>query len=460
MHDPAERGRGELLLLGVLAIGSGAVTGVMVSAFKLSLAAATQLRAGALDAAHQIGPAGALVTVAGAAAAMAAAGWLVARYSIYASGSGVPEVEAALSGELPPAPLRRILLIKFVGGILSIGAGAALGPEGPGVQMGAVSARLLAGVFRRAWPDTQALVAAGAGAGIAVAFNAPIAGAVFVLEELTRRFDTRVAIAGLGASSAAIFVSRLLLGDATVLHVAVSVHPASAVGPLPYAAAASLPLYLLAGIFVGFAAVLYNRLIRGSLRIASSLDKWPAATRAAAVGATIGVVAWLAPALVGDGTELSQFALSGSSVTVWLLVAIAARAILGPLSYAARTPGGLFAPLLAVGALLGSLWGGLMQMMLPTLAIEPQAFAVAGMAAMFTGVVRAPVTAVVLVIEMTAAFTVLLPMLVACFAAMLTASLLNEAPIYEFLRKRLIGELQLARPPSAAAAHIPPPPLT
>jgi H+/Cl- antiporter ClcA len=152
--------------------------------------------------------------------AVAAAAWLVRRFSAYASGSGVPEVEAALAGTLPPAPLRRILLIKFIGGTLSLGAGMMLGPEGPGVQMGAVGARLLGTLFRRPWADLHALIAAGAGAGIAVAFNAPSAGAVFVLEELVRRLDTRIVIAGLGASSTAIIVSRLMLGDGPEFHVA------------------------------------------------------------------------------------------------------------------------------------------------------------------------------------------------------------------------------------------------
>ncbi len=432
--------RSDLLLLAFLAIAVGAVTGLLVAAFRLALIAATHLREALVDQAHHIGPAGLLVTIGGCAAAMAVAAWLVRQFSVYASGSGVPEVEAALAGKLPTAPLRRILLVKFVGGILSIGAGAALGPEGPGVQMGAVSARLIATTFRRTWPDVQALVAAGAGAGIAVAFNAPIAGAVFVLEELFRHFETRVAIAGLGASSTAILVSRLLLGDAPILHVALSGQVTAATGPLPYAAAATWPLYLALGAVAGLAAVLYNRLIMLALRAASALDNWPAASKAAVVGAIVGVIGWFAPELIGDGNNLSQLALAGAAVAGGIPLAFAIRFCLGPVSYAARTPGGLFAPLLALGALIGSLSGGLFATAFPALAIEPQAFAVVGMAAFFSGVVRAPVTGIVLAIEMTAAFTTLLPMLVACLAAMLVAGLLNNPPIYDSLRQRLIDE--------------------
>jgi CIC family chloride channel protein len=335
-----------------------------------------------------------------------------------------------------------MLLIKFVGGVLSIGAGAALGPEGPGVQMGAVSARLIATLFRRSWPDVQALVAAGAGAGIAVAFNAPIAGAVFVLEELTRRFEMRIAVAGLGASSTAILISRLFLGDAPEFHVAVSAPIASATGPLPYAAAATWPLYLALGVLAGAAAALYSRLLIRALSTASAFDKWPLEAKAAVIGAIVGVIGWFAPELIGDGGKVSQLVLAGTAVAGGIPLALAIRFCLGAASYAARTPGGLFAPLLALGAMIGSLLGELCQAAFPAIGIEPQAFAVIGMAAFFTGVVRAPVTAIVLVIEVTAAFTTLLPMLVACFAAMLAAELLNTPPIYDSLRQRLIDELR------------------
>ena len=308
--------------------------------------------------------------------------------------------------------------------------------------MGAVSARLIGTVFRRSWPDVQALVAAGAGAGIAVAFNAPIAGAIFVLEELVRRFEMRIAIAGLGASSTAILISRLLLGDAPDLHVTISGHVASATGPLPYAAAATWPLYLALGALAGAAAALYNWLIIRALAVSDHLVGWPVEAKAAVIGAIVGAIGWFAPDMIGPGDNISQRVLVAVSVGSEIPVVFFVRFLLGPVSYAARTPGGLFAPLLVIGALIGFLLGSLCQQAFPSLMIEPQAFAVVGMAAFFTGVVRAPVTGIVLVIEMTAAFTTLLPMLVACFSAMLVAYLLNNPPIYVSLRERLTNELQ------------------
>ena len=151
-----------------------------------------------------------------------------------------------MTGDLPPAP-PRLVPVKFFGGLLAIGAGMALGREGPSVQMGAVVADLVGKWFRRCLAGSTELLAAGAGAGLAVAFNAPIAGAVFVLEELVRRLETRIAIVALGASSTAILISRLFLGNAPDFLVAVSSHAATATGPLPYAVAATWPFYLASG---------------------------------------------------------------------------------------------------------------------------------------------------------------------------------------------------------------------
>jgi chloride channel protein, CIC family len=285
------------------------------------------------------------------------------------------------------------------------------------------------------------LLAAGAGAGLAVAFNAPIAGAVFVLEELVRRLETRIAVVALGASSTAILISRLLLGDTPDFQVAVSVQATTATGPLPYAVAATWPLFLALGIVAGIAASLYNRAILGALSLAARLDEHcPVEVQAAAIGALVGIIGWFSPGLIGGGDDITQRVLTGSAALGAIPLAFVVRFGLGVACYATRTPGGLFAPLLVLGAQLGLLFGALCQAAFPSLGIEPEAFAVVAMAALFTGVVQAPVTGIVLVTEMTAAFTTLLPMLAACFAAMVTAHTLRAMPIYDSLREGVIGQ--------------------
>jgi chloride channel protein, CIC family len=439
--DPGE---GSLVTLAAISLVAGAGSGLIVAIFRLALARADDWRGALIARAHQqplIGPVSVLL---GCAASVALAAWLVRRFSPYASGSGIPQVEGALTGDLPPAP-PRLIPVKFFGGLLAIGAGMALGREGPSVQMAAVVADLVGKAGRRAWPDLRTLVAAGAGAGLAVAFNAPIAGAVFVLEELVRRLETRVAISALGASATAILISRLFLGDMPDFQVTITAQAASATGPLPFAVAATWPLYLVFGGVCGLAAGLYNRTILGAVTLAAWLDqRCPVELQAAAIGALVGAIGWFAPGLIGGGDAITQRLLAGGAAIGAVPLALVMRFGLGAASYAARTPGGLFAPLLVLGAQFGFVSGALARAAFPDLGIEPEAFAVVGMAAFFTGVVQAPITGIVLVIEMTAAFTTLLPMLVACFAAMVAVNFLRTAPIYDSLRERVVDPNRLS----------------
>ena len=417
--------QGRLATLAVLALVVGAAAGLIGAVFRIVLVQADALRDRVIIWAHGQALWGfAAVVLAGAAAALVAT-WLVRRFAPHASGSGIPHVEMVLRKEAPLAPYI-LLPVKFVGGVLAIGSGMALGREGPSVQMGASIAQFVGTVFRRSWPDLRVLMAAGAGAGLATAFNSPIAGAVFVLEELVQRFEHRMAIAALAASATAIAVARALLGDA----------PDFAVEPLNHVPAIGQPLFLVLGVIAGLLAVGYNRLLLGSIALVARFDRVPPEWRAAVIGAAVAVVAWFAPGLVGGGDPITQRTLSGAVVLAFLPVAFLIRALLGSASYAAGTPGGLFAPMLVLGAQLGLLCGAWSAALFPSLAIPPQAFAVVGMAAFFTGVVRAPMTGIVLIIEMTAAFNMLLPMLIACFAAMLVPTLLGDTPIYEALRDR------------------------
>jgi chloride channel protein, CIC family len=414
-----------LALLAFVSLIVGVASGLLGAIFRLTLEQADRFRDSVLHWAHSEGSTGLLSMVGGAAAATALAAWLVRRYSPYASGSGIPHVEAVVNGELPPAPFR-LIPVKFFGGLLAIGAGLALGREGPSVQMGASLAHLLGVAFRRNWPDCRVLLAAGAGAGLATAFNAPIAGAVFVLEELVRRFDTRVTIATLGSSAGAIAVARVLLGEA----------PDFRVEPLPYPGFGTVPIYLALGVTAGLLGVGYNRTLLGTLAALDRLHRWPVELRAALIGATVGLLAWFAPSLVGGGDPITQRVLAGTDTLAMVAVVFILRFGLGALSYAAGTPGGLFAPMLVLGSQAGLLFGTLCSRWSPAVGSHPTAFAVVGMAAFFTAVVRAPVTGIVLVTEMTASFTLLLPMLAACFVAMVVPTLLRNPPIYDVLRQR------------------------
>ncbi|HRI18552.1 MAG TPA: ClC family H(+)/Cl(-) exchange transporter [Burkholderiaceae bacterium] len=358
----------------------------------------------------------------------ALAAWLVRRVAPAAAGSGIPRVIAVLEGSLPPAPTS-VIPVKFVAGTLAIGSGLALGREGPTVQMGASLAYRIGTLSGRRWSDGRALMAAGAGAGFAVAFNAPIAGALFVFEALVKRFEARIALAAVAACALATGVGRAISGNAAEL----KVPTLSAPGLL------GLPLFVGLGLAAGLAGVFYNRTLLGALRLTDRLPGLPVEGRAGIVGAAVGAIAWFAPSLVGGGEGLAQQALSGQGTLAVLTLSFLFRLCLIACSVAAGAPGGLLVPFLALGAELGLAFGLLATLALPGLALQAEGFAVVGMAALFTAIVRAPLTAVVLVTEMTTDTTMLLPMILACAAAMLVPALFGDRSILESLVARLLG---------------------
>ena len=417
--------RNGLLPLALLSIAVGAVTGVVTATFRLALVRGDELRISFVSWAQGHGWIGAGLTVLAAAMATAFAAFLVRRLSPDARGSGIPEVENALKSEVPPWG-RLLLLVKYVGGLFAITAGLALGREGPSIQMGANIAHWFGDCARAFGDIRKTLIAAGAGAGLAVTFNAPISGSAFVIEELVRRFDARITIATLGASATAVAVARLFIGDAPDFHVP----------PLPFMTFGDLALYLLLGVVCGVLGAFYSRAILGALAVADRFAHIPVEARAAAVGAGVGLIAWYAPGLVGGGDNITRATLDGTLVGSVLLFVFALRFVLGPASYASGTPGGIFAPMLVLGAQIGvMLHIGVSSLGVASPA-APMSLAIVGMSAFFAAVVRAPLTGIVLVLELTNSVSLLLPLLAASFSAMAVAAAMGVAPVYDALGER------------------------
>lgn len=438
------RGGTHLVTLVLLSLLAGGVVGLVASLFRLALEWADARRVLVIAWAQGV-PIWGLVAVVGACALAAAiAAWLVERFSPDSAGSGIPHVESVLQHDVPIAPWR-LIPVKFVGGLLAIGSGLALGREGPSVQMGATIAHEVGRKLNWKTEDCRSLLAAGAGAGLATAFNAPIGGSVFVLEELVRRFDTRIAIVTFGASTGAIIVARVMLGAAPEFAVSGVVEPALMV----------MPAFLLLGVVMGLLGAFYNRLILAMLSVADSTKRVPKWAMAALVGVGVGLLGYFWPLAVGGGDAITRGALhfqdaivpggdrsglAAGAGTLALLFVI--RFILGPLSYAAQTPGGLFAPLLAVGAQAGVLcalgWNALAMKALPGATVDPAAMGIVAMVGLFAAVVRAPLTGIVLVSEMTVGMTLLLPMIGVCVGAMLVPTMMGNEPIYESLKLRAV----------------------
>ena len=359
---------------------------------------------------------------------------LVRKYAPEASGSGIPHLEAVLH-RFRQLHWQRVLPIKFLGGIIAIGSGLAIGREGPSVQMGGAVADAISRWLKVAPLERLTLIAAGAGAGLSAAFNAPLAGLVFVLEEVRRDFRPIVFGATFIAAASADIVARLISGQTPVFLV-----PSYPTPPL-----STLPAFAILGIVAGIAGVAFNRSLIGTLELFSKLHgRWNLGIPVL-VGASAGLIGWYSPILVGGGHELSEKVLLGQvawmSILSWLII----RFLLTITSYGTGAPGGIFAPLLGIGALIGLGIGEVATKLVPGVIEQPAVFAVVGMAAYFTAIVRAPLTGIVLVLEMTGNYQQMLPLLVSCFAAYAVAEIFKELPIYEALLERdlMKGGIQL-----------------
>ena len=205
---------------------------------------------------------------------------------------------------------------------------------------------------------------------------------------------------------------------------------------IPQAPAAAVWLFFLFGTLIGLLGVFYNRLMLALTAFAGNLKNIPVTMRGAVIGFLVGSITWFVPQWVGGGDDITQSILASKS-HVWLLLGIASlRFFVGPISYSAGTPGGLFAPIIALGAIVGSASGALSHSLLPELVPSQLAFAVAGMAAFFTATIRAPLTGIVICLEMTGCYSLFFPMLATCLGAYLIPTLLKDTPIYDAFAKR------------------------
>ena len=431
-----------LVLISLVAALGGLVVGLVAGAFRWCLLRAEDARVSVLGWAHELGGPGWAVPVVGVAVAAALAR-LIVRGVPSAAGSGIQDVEAVWRGDAEP-PRLAVLPAKFVGGLLAIGSGLALGREGPTVHMGATIGAETGRRLPLSHAEIRVLQTAFGGAGLAVAFNAPLGGALFVFEEVTRVFRPRLILATLISCASSIAVSRIILADT----------PEFDVGDIPTPHGSHLVVFVVFGLLVGCLGAGYNRLVLGGLALAGRWRRIGPEARAAMIGALVGLLLFADPFLSGDGAPLIQRVLDGDLAVVSVVGFLLVRLAIGPISYAAGTPGGLFAPLLTVGALAGLLFHELFHG-LPGATDPGAAYVIVGMAAFFAATVRAPFTGIVLVIELTANTTLIAPLFAASVAAVIAADLLRSEPIYDSLWERVLlrrGAIRSGPAPDGAEA--------
>jgi CIC family chloride channel protein len=382
------------------------------------------------------------------AAAIAAVGVVLAflltqRIAPEAAGSGVPEVEGALEG-LREVRWRRVLPVKFVGGVLGLSSGLVAGREGPTIHMGAAIGAFLAERLRLDRMDLHTLLAAGAAAGLAAAFNAPLAAVLFVIEETRKqfRYTFRSYVAVIAASAASAFGMELVGGIAPPLRLDTQAVPLLL-----------LPAFMLLGAALGVIGVLFNRCLVLALDWRAATFKRAPFAFALIVGAAVGALAIVLPLAVGGGETLIP-GMPAANLPILTLLLIAGVRFVGTMaSYPVGVPAGIFSPMLTFATTVGLIAGALIQAGLAwaALPVPPMigaAFAVAAMGGLFSATIRAPLVGVVLVVELTGGYTLILPVIVTCVTGHVVAQWLHGRPIYEVLLERslrLAGQVPRAR---------------
>ncbi|ORJ27343.1 H(+)/Cl(-) exchange transporter ClcA [Rouxiella badensis] len=371
--------------------------------------------------------------------------YLVRRFAPEASGSGIPEIEGALE-ELRPVRWWRVIPVKFVGGMGTLGAGMVLGREGPTVQMGANLGKMLADIFRmRSAEARHTLLATGAAAGLSAAFNAPLAGILFIIEEMRLQFrysliSVKAVFIGVIMSS---IVYRLFNGERAVINV----------GVLANVSLQTFWLYLVLGMVFGIVGVLFNALIFRMQDLFARLHGGRLPTIlliGGLLGGMCGLLGLIKPEAAGGGFGLIPLAAAGTYSLGALLFIFIARVVTTLLCFSSGAPGGIFAPMLALGTLLGTAFGMAAAAMFPEYGIQPGTFAIAGMGALFAATVRAPLTGIVLVLEMTENYQLILPMIITCLGATLLAQFLGGKPLYSALLTRTLQKQEREQAEQAA----------
>ena len=355
--------------------------------------------------------------------------YLVRKFAPEASGSGVQEIEGALDG-LRPMRWKKVLPIKFIASLFSLGSGLLLGREGPTIQMGANIGKMVKDTLGKSDIESNSLISTGAAAGLASAFNAPFAGIIFVIEEMHGQFKFNfysVAAIMIGAGTAD-FIVRVLVNSKPVLEIMI----------FPSPNIFGLWIFIILGLLCSIIGYVYNKLLVISLDLFKFSFKIPIIYTGITVGLIIAVIGMFFPNLIGGGYDIITKGVGNSFTLSFLLFLFIARLLLSIFSYSTGSPGGIFLPMLTLGVIFGMLFGTSMQHYFPDLISHPGVYAIAGMAGIFSATVRAPLTGLVLAIEMTSNYELILPLIVTTVIASVFTALLGNEPIYSTLLKRTL----------------------
>lgn len=350
--------------------------------------------------------------------------WLT-KWEADSAGSGIPQVYAEIKGHME-ANWAKVLFSKIVAGVLTALGGLSLGPEGPSVQIGGMAGKGVAKLFKGSKTDELRLILVGSAVGITAAFNAPLAGVIFVLEEINHGFDKTLVFIALVSAIVSDFISKVIFGQSTAL-----TFPIINI-PLGY-----YWLLIVLGVLIGLLGYVYNVGMIKSSDFVSNL-KIPSWLKFVLVFLVSGVVALMIPEISDGGhfmMDMLDIAVPSLGVLVLLLVL---KYLFSMFSFSSGAPGGIFLPILVLGAYIGAVFGAVV---VPAFGFEQvliYKFVVISMAGFFAATVRSPITGVVLIAEMCGSTESLIAMIIVSLIAYVVPTLLGNEPIYESLYDRLL----------------------
>jgi CIC family chloride channel protein len=337
-------------------------------------------------------------------------------------GSGVPQTEAAYhlhKGVIPG----RVPLGKFITGVLCIGSGHSMGREGPSVQIGAGLASLVGRWVPLSADRIKDLVPVGAAGALAAAFNTPVAAVLFALEEIIGDMNATLLGSTVVASVASVVVERSILGNEPLFRVP-AYHLQHPIELLAYAAL---------GIVGGAVSLAFCKSLLSARRLFMALPSWTRAWQPAIGGLIIGGLLVFSPQVMGVGYEYVDLALNGGLVFKTMMLSCVLKLVATTVSYSSGNAGGIFAPSLYIGAMAGGAVGTIVHRLAPVQTADAGAYALVGMGTLFAGIIRAPMTSVFMIFEITQDYQILVPLMVANLLSFLISRRFQPVPVYHAL---------------------------
>lgn len=356
--------------------------------------------------------------------------WIVGRlvkWEPMISGSGIPQVEGEVSGRLSQN-WKRVLPAKFAGGFLCMLGGLSLGREGPSIQLGAMAGQGISRALGRGKREEKFLMTCGASAGLSAAFHAPLAGMMFAVEEIYKTFSIPILLPVMTASVTADYIASHILGLDPVFHFQITEYL-----PQNY-----YWLLILLGILVGVSGVFYNW---GMLKAQELYRKIPflkETGRLLIAFLTAGVLGLVMPSVLGSSSGLIVSLTKGEMVLGMVVLTLVAKFLFSAVSFGSGAPGGIFFPLLILGALLGAVFAMTGAEFFGLDPVYINNFVLLGMTGFFTAIVRAPLTGIILLFEMSGSISQMLSLSIVSVTAYIVATLMRSEPIYDSLLKRIL----------------------